>query len=336
MNGAAQQTLQQESATMTRRQILPAAVAACILLVGPGCGPDVSGPDSSSDVSTIGQEARSVDAQAETLKVANAFIAANNVPDVQQAVEAVLAVFTEDVQHIGIFGRVRGKDELRAVLQVVLSAPNRQATLISNDGWALDRNHLVSITHFDNSFTGPDGQTLTFHLRAIRAMVRQRDGSYLVVSEHTSPGAPLPPPPSAPSANLTAARSSLDAFSTLMSTWQDNFNARNLDALMDGYTRDIRFIYAFEGEEGAGRDALRADISNTYAATPDIHVQLAQYEVVPLGDAAAMGLGYWEDRFTAPDGTPVAIQTQSSEIFVRDGQGWKVRFEGTSFVPPAQ
>lgn len=320
---------------MTRRHVLPAALAACILLTGPGCGQGLSGQDP-SDVSTIDQQIRSEDAQAETLKVANAFIAANNVPDLEQAVNAVLAVFTQDVQHIGIFGRVRGKDQLRAVLQVVLNAPGRHTTLVSNDGWALDRNHLVSITHFDNSFTGPDGQTLVFHLRAIRAMERQRDGTYLVVSEHTAPGAPLPPPPSALSPDRNEVDSAQDLFTGLMTSWQNSFNARDLDTLMRGYTRDIRYVYAFEGEEGLGREALRADLGGTFAATPDINVRLAQYEVVPLGDSAAMGLGYWEDSFTGPGGVQVAIQTQSSEIFVRGDDGWKVRFEGTSFpLPPA-
>ncbi len=324
---------------MTRRHVLPAALAACVLLTGSGCGPGPELPGQEpSDPSTVEQQIRAADAQAEALKVANAFIAASSVPDVQQSIDAILALFTGDVQHIGIFGRVRGKDELRAVLQVVQNVPNRHAELISNDGWALDRNHLVSITHFTSSFTGPDGQTLLFHLRAIRAMERQRDGSYLIVSEHTSIGAPLPPLPSAASAPPPApasASAEQALFTGLMTAWQDSFNGRDLEALMSGYTRDIRFVYAFEGEEGLGRDALAADFGATFAATPDIHVQLQQYEVVPLGDSAAMGLGIWRDSFTGPGGAPVVLQTHSSEIFVRGDDGWKVRFEGTSFVPPA-
>lgn len=319
---------------------IPAALAACtLLLTGAGCGPDSSTPQDSSDPTAIAQEVKGVDAEAETLKVANAFVAANNIQDTQQAVNAVLAVFTDDVQHIGVFGRVRGKEALRAILNQALSAPGRVVTLTANQGWAIDRNRLVSITHFDNSFIAPDGQLLTFHLRALRVMVRQKDGSYLVVSEHTSPGAPLPPPPSAPSAPAPVRNSvgpSASALTPLMLAWQSNFNARNLGALLAGYTPDLRFVYAFEGEEGAGLDALRADVSGTWAASPDLTVQLQQYDVVPLGDDAAMGLGSWVDSFTGPDGTPVSVQTQSSEIFIRTDMGWKVQAEAASFAPPAQ
>ncbi|HVE82668.1 MAG TPA: nuclear transport factor 2 family protein [Myxococcales bacterium] len=322
---------------MNRRHVLGAALAACTLFTFTltGCGQDLSGPDP-ADVSTIDQQVNAVDAQAETTKWANAFMAASSLPDKDQAVAAVLALFTDDMQHIGVFGRVRGKAELNAVLQQALSAPGRQATLLSNDGWALDRNHLVSITHFDNSFIGPDGQRLTFHLRALRALERQRDGTYLVVSEHTSPGVPLPPPPSAPSLSpeRAAVSSSQDVLTALMTSWQSSFNARDVDALLRSYTRDIRFVYAFEGEEGMGKDALRADVNGTLAATPDIQVQLRQYDVVALGDSAAMGLGAWEDSFTGPGGAPVAIQTQTSEIFVRGDDGWRIRFEGASFAPP--
>jgi len=324
---------------MLRFRIPSAALAACtLMLTAAGCGQDPATTFDPNDAAAIEQQVKAVDAQAETLKVNQAFAAATSIPDTQQSVETTLALFTDDMQHIGVFGRVRGKDQLRATLNVALAAPGRQVTITAHQGWAIDRNHLVSITHFDNSFLIPDGTRLTFHLRALRAMVRQKDGSYLITSEHTSAGAPLPPPPSAPSAGPAPLRNgagpSPDALTGLMLGWQANFNARNLDALAAGYTPDLRYVYAFEGEEGAGQDALRADVSGTWAASPDLQVQLQQYDVVALGDDAAMGLGSWVDSFTAPDGTPVAAQTQSSEIFIRTPMGWKVQAEEASFAPP--
>jgi ketosteroid isomerase-like protein len=320
-------------------RIPPAALAACtLMLTAAGCGQDLATQDP-NDAAAIEQQIKSVDAQAETLKVNQAFAAATSIPDTQQSVEASLALFTDDMQHIGVFGRVRGKDQLRAVLNVALSAPGRSVTITANQGWAIDRNHLVGIVHFDNSFIGPDGQLVTYHLRALRAMVRQKDGSYLIASEHTSAGAPLPPPPSsgsiAPAPLRTGTAPSVSELTALMLAWQGNFNARNLDALLAGYTPDLKFVYAFEGEEGAGQDALRADVSGTWAASPTLQVQLQQYDVVALGDDAAMGLGQWVDSFTAPDGTQVSIQTQSSEIFIRTSMGWKVQAEAASFAPPA-
>ena len=322
---------------MNPRRLSP-ALAAGILLAVSGCGPDLAGQDP-SDPSTVQQEARSVDANAEALTVANRFIAAVNTPGTEASAQAILATLTEDVQHIGVFGRVHGKTELLPILMVAQATPGRHATLTGSAGWSLDKNRIISVTHFDNSFTTPDGQTVTLPFRALRALERQRDGSYLIRSEHTSIGAPLPPPPSAPSAPATdRARTEVSAqeLTVLMTSWQDSFNARDLDSLLGRYARDIRFIYAFDGEEGMGRDALRADINGTLAATPDVSVQLLQYDVVPLGDSAAMGLGFWQDSFTGPDGQPVAIITQSSEIFVRsDGDDlWKIRWESTSFAPP--
>jgi len=325
---------------MTRSRIPPAALAACtlLLLAGAGCGQDAA-PDTPTDPTAIEQQIGALDANAETLKVNRAFAAATSIVDTQQSVEASLALFTDDMQHIGVFGRVRGKDQLRAVLNYALSAPGRAVTITANQGWALDRNHLVGIVHFDNSFIDQTGQLVTYHLRALRAMVRQKDGSYLIASEHTSAGAPLPPPPSSGSTSAAPLRNgalpSVGELTAVMLGWQSNFNARNMDALLAGYTPDLRFVYAFEGEEGAGQDALRGDVTGTWTASPDLQVQLQQYDVVPLGEDAAMGLGSWVDSFTAPDGTPVAVQTQSSEIFIRTSMGWKVRYESASFAHPA-
>lgn len=324
---------------MLRSRIPSAALAACtLLLAGAGCGQDPATSDP-TDPATVEQQIKSVDAQAETLKVNTAFAAATSIPDTQQSVEATLALFTDDMQHIGVFGRVRGKDQLRAVLNVALSAPGRAVTITANHGWAIDRNHLVAIVHFDNSFIGQDGQLVTYHLRALRAMVRQKDGSYLIASEHTSAGAPLPPPPSSGSISPSPLRAgtapSASELTALMLAWQANFNSRDITALLAGYTPDLRFVYAFEGEEGAGQDALRADVTGTWAASPGLEVHLQDYDVVALGDDAAMGLGEWVDSFTAPDGTPVSVQTQSSEIFIRTPMGWKVQAESASFAPPA-
>jgi len=51
---------------------------------------------------------------------------------------------------------------------------------------------VLTVSKFVNSFTGPDGQTVTLPLRCVRLIKKQSDGAYRIVVEHTSFG---PPPP---------------------------------------------------------------------------------------------------------------------------------------------
>lgn len=135
-------------------------------------------------------------AVAEAQKIADAFIAAVNIQDPQKSVEAVLALFTEDAQHIGVFGRVHGKEEFRRLLPKAFADPNRAAKLTRQEAESLDPNTILSISHFDNTFTGPDGQATTLPLRCTRVLVRQKN-RWLISAEHTSFGPPPPPPPAA-------------------------------------------------------------------------------------------------------------------------------------------
>jgi uncharacterized protein (TIGR02246 family) len=137
------------------------------------------------------------DATSDARAVEEAFVAAANIQDPQQAVQAVLKNFTEDAQYIGVFGQVHGKAEFNKVLPVVFSAPNQKTELLSHEAFALDGSTLVSISHLANSFTGPDGKTVKLNLRCVRTMKKQKDGRYLIAVEHTSVGAPPPPAPAA-------------------------------------------------------------------------------------------------------------------------------------------
>ncbi|HEY8208683.1 MAG TPA: SgcJ/EcaC family oxidoreductase [Myxococcaceae bacterium] len=137
------------------------------------------------------------DAQAEAQKLNDAFIAAVNVKDTQKSVQAVLALFTEDAQHIGVFGRVHGKKEFQQILPKVFADPSRQGKLTSVEGLQLDENTILSISHFDNLVTGPDGKPMPLPLRCTRVLQKQKDGRWLISAEHTSFGPPPPPPPPA-------------------------------------------------------------------------------------------------------------------------------------------
>src|SRR5262245_82414 len=98
------------------------------------------------------------DAQAEAQKVNEAFIAAVNIKDPAKSVPTVLAHFTEDAQHIGVFGRVHGKKEFQQILPKAFADPNRQGKLNAVEGLQLDANTILSISHFDNIVTGPEGK----------------------------------------------------------------------------------------------------------------------------------------------------------------------------------
>jgi len=135
------------------------------------------------------------DAQAEAQKVNDAFIAAVNVKDPQKSVAAVLALFTEDAQHIGVFGRVHGKKELQQILPKAFADPARQGTLRAVEGLQLDPNTILAISHFDNAVSGPDGKPMSLPLRCTRVLSKQKDGRWLISAEHTSFGPPPPPPP---------------------------------------------------------------------------------------------------------------------------------------------
>jgi ketosteroid isomerase-like protein len=130
--------------------------------------------------------------------VNEAFIAAANIADPVESVKAVSALFTDDMRHIGAFGVVHGKDELIKAISGPFHAPNRHNELQSNEATELDKDTVLTVAHFVNTFTGPDGKTVTLPLRCTRLMKKQKDGKYLIAVEHTSFG---PPPPPAPTAN---------------------------------------------------------------------------------------------------------------------------------------
>lgn len=145
----------------------------------------------------LASPALAADPNAEARKVADAFIAAVNVKDPQKSVAAVMALFTEDAQHIGVFGRVHGKKEFMQILPKAFADPARKAALTSQEAAALDKSTILSISHFDNVVTGPDGKAMTLPLRCTRILVKQKDGSWKIVAEHTSFGPPPSPAPQA-------------------------------------------------------------------------------------------------------------------------------------------
>jgi len=87
-----------------------------------------------------------------------------------------------------------------------------------------------------------------------------------------------------------------------MDAWGVAFNAHDTDALLSSYGDDAQYIYTFEGQEGQGRDALKAFYTQTFAATPDFAVTRKSYEVIEVADGVAMGLGEYDDTLTGPMG----------------------------------
>lgn len=127
--------------------------------------------------------------------VNEAFIAAANIADPAESVKAVAALFTDDMRHIGAFGVVNNKEELVKAITGPFHAPNRKNELLSNEGTLLDKDTVLTVAKFKNSFNTPDGKTMVLPLRCTRLMKKQKDGKWLIAAEHTSFG---PPPPGAP------------------------------------------------------------------------------------------------------------------------------------------
>lgn len=124
-----------------------------------------------------------------------AFARAGSIPDPTESVAAVAALFVDDMKHIGVFGVVNGKAELIKTITPPFNAPNRKVELVSNEGTSLDKDVVMTIAKFKNSFSGPDGKEVMLNLRCVRTMKRQADGKFLIVAEHTSVAVPLPQPP---------------------------------------------------------------------------------------------------------------------------------------------
>lgn len=118
--------------------------------------------------------------------------------------------------------------------------------------------------------------------------------------------------------------------------WAAAFNAHDVAALVAKYTDDARFIYAFQGQEGASKTSLELFYKQSFQATPDLAVTLKSYDVVMVNPNIAVGMGVWEDTFTGPDGKKVTAPVHSSEVFVKVGGVWKIRSDHASFVQPPQ
>ncbi|MFT3837487.1 MAG: nuclear transport factor 2 family protein [Myxococcaceae bacterium] len=135
------------------------------------------------------------DPVADAKAVNEAFITAANITDPEKSIQAVAALFTDDLRHIGAFGVVNGKAELVKAISGPFHAPNRKNELISQEGAVLDKDTVLTIAHFNTSFTAPDGKNVTLPLRCTRLMKKQKDGKYLIAAEQTSFGPPAPPAP---------------------------------------------------------------------------------------------------------------------------------------------
>jgi len=137
------------------------------------------------------------DAVSDAKAVNEAFVAAANIADPAESVKAVAALFTDDMHHVGAFGVVNGKAELIKAISGPFHAPGRHNELISNEATVLDKDTVLAIAHFKNSFNTPEGKTMVLPLRCTRLMKKQKDGRYLIAAEHTSFGPPAPAAPPA-------------------------------------------------------------------------------------------------------------------------------------------
>ena len=99
-----------------------------------------------------------------------------------------------------------------------------------------------------------------------------------------------------------------------------NFNARDLAALVDGYTADAVMDMG-GGQRFAGHDNLRLALENFLAPGPPITTRYASH--VEAGDTALV-LFSWAIKGTASDGSAVDMGGNAIDTLRRDASGrWR-------------
>jgi uncharacterized protein (TIGR02246 family) len=128
------------------------------------------------------------DAAADARAHSDAFARAFNAHDAN----AILALYADDARIVwpGQGDEAIGKSEIAKRVDALLKAfPTSRLTLKTQDAVDLGDGYIVTVGHWEQSFTTPDGQAATAQVRTTEVL-RKRAGKTLYVIDHASIGVP--------------------------------------------------------------------------------------------------------------------------------------------------
>lgn len=133
------------------------------------------------------------DALADARGVEDAFAHACAAGDVK----GVMAVYADDAVVVwpGQGAEAKGKVEIeKLVVGLCKERPGSTVALKSLDAIPLGDTHLVTVAHWEDTTTRPNGIRIVVPIRSTEVMVKQ-DGAWRYLVDHASIGTPPPPAP---------------------------------------------------------------------------------------------------------------------------------------------
>lgn len=106
---------------------------------------------------------------------------------------------------------------------------------------------------------------------------------------------------------------------SIAGAYQDAFNSGNADKVASLHTKDAEWIDS-DGNMHAGREAIRATLAKSFAASPGRTLELAPEKVRPIGDKAIIATG--SAAVTAPDGE--RIVSSYTTVYAKTGDEWRI------------
>ncbi len=104
--------------------------------------------------------------------------------------------------------------------------------------------------------------------------------------------------------------------------WNDAFNARDVDMLLDLYENDAAFLPEPGGPLRRGKEAVREVLSQFVASGADFTIE--RTEALESGDLAIVYSRWRLSGGAGPDGIPLDLSGETTDVLRRGGDGaWR-------------
>ncbi len=104
--------------------------------------------------------------------------------------------------------------------------------------------------------------------------------------------------------------------------WAETFSAGDLDALVALYEEEDAILVPQPGEAVTGIDGIREALSAFLATEPTFNLEVRK--VLQAGDLA-LSFADWTLSGTGPDGEPIELAAQTSDVLRRQPDGsWRI------------